>query len=67
MIQQAGDGPLQPVMAGRYHDRFARGADGRWHFTYRDYSLHDLPGDMSRHSRNRPAGRPAASPTGSAL
>lgn len=50
VIQQAGDGPLQPVIAGRYHDRFERGDDGAWRFCYRDYSLIDLIGDMSRHS-----------------
>ena len=52
VMQQVGDGPLQPVICGRYHDRFER-VDGRWRFAHRDYSLHDLPGDMSRHSRNR--------------
>ena len=51
VMQQAGDGPLAPVICGRYHDAFER-VDGRWRFSYRDYSLHDLPGDMSRHARN---------------
>ena len=51
VMQQAGDGPLQAVICGRYHDRFER-VDGRWRFCHRDYSLHDLPGDMSRHARN---------------
>jgi 3-phenylpropionate/cinnamic acid dioxygenase small subunit len=51
VMQQAGDGPLAPVICGRYHDSFERVA-GRWRFSYRDYSLHDLPGDMSRHARN---------------
>lgn len=50
VIQQAGDGPLEPVMSGRYHDRFER-VEGQWRFCWRDYSLHDLPGDMSRHAR----------------
>jgi hypothetical protein len=49
VMQQAGDGPLQPVICGRYHDRFAR-VDGVWRFSHRDYSMHDLPGDLSRHS-----------------
>ena len=51
VMQQAGDGPLQAVICGRYHDSFER-VDGRWRFSRRDYSLHDLPGDMSRHSRH---------------
>lgn len=51
VIQQAGDGPLQPVICGRYHDRFER-VDGQWRFCHRDYSLHDLVGDMSRHSHS---------------
>lgn len=51
VMQQAGDGPLAPVICGRYHDRFER-VDGRWRFCHRDYSLHDLVGDMSRHSHN---------------
>lgn len=52
VMQQAGDGPLAAVMCGRYHDAFER-VDGRWRFCHRDYSLHDMPGDMSRHSRGR--------------
>ena len=51
VIQQVGDGQLQPVISGRYHDRFER-VDGAWRFSFRDYSLHDLVGDMSRHSQN---------------
>ena len=39
--------PLQPILAGRYHDRFERDA-GRWHFTERRY-LVDLVGDVSHH------------------
>jgi hypothetical protein len=39
--------PLQPILAGRYHDRFAR--DGEvWHFTERRY-LVELVGDVSHH------------------
>ncbi len=49
VMQQVDEGPLQAIMCGRYHDRFSR-IDGQWRFIYRDYSLHDLPGDMSRHS-----------------
>jgi len=52
VLQQAADAPLQPVICGRYHDRFARAPDGRWRFIYRDYSLMDLIGDMRRHSQS---------------
>lgn len=51
VMQQVADGPLEAVICGRYHDIFERMA-GQWRFAYRDYSLHDLPGDMSRHSRS---------------
>jgi hypothetical protein len=43
--------PLQPIVAGRYHDRFARGPGG-WRFTERRV-LVDLVGDMSQHVRTR--------------
>jgi 3-phenylpropionate/cinnamic acid dioxygenase small subunit len=40
--------PLQPILAGRYHDRFERVAD-RWR--YADHLIHlDLIGDVSHHS-----------------
>jgi 3-phenylpropionate/cinnamic acid dioxygenase small subunit len=38
---------LQPILAGRYHDELARGADG-WYFTDR-LILADLRGDLRRH------------------
>lgn len=39
--------PLQPIVAGRYEDRFAR-SDGAWHFT--DRLIHvDQIGDLSEH------------------
>lgn len=57
VMQQAGNGPLQAVMCGRYHDAFER-VDGAWRFCHRDYSLHELPGDMSRHSYNWDGRRP---------
>lgn len=56
VMQQAGDGPLQAVICGRYHDEFER-VDGKWRFSRRDYSLHDLPGDLSRHSKTFAANR----------
>ncbi|MFE4518687.1 nuclear transport factor 2 family protein [Kitasatospora sp. NPDC056783] len=42
--------PLQAVAAGRYHDRFARGEDGRWRFVERRVRI-TLVGDVSRHLR----------------
>lgn len=48
-VLQATEGiPLQVIAAGRYHDRFTR-IDGRWYFTYRDYTLLDLRGKLSGH------------------
>lgn len=41
--------PLQPIVAGRYHDRFAR-VGGSWRFADR-LVLVDLAGDLSRHLR----------------
>lgn len=49
VVFQAVDGhALQPIVSGRYHDRFGRGTDGRWHFVERRFLI-DLMGDMSRH------------------
>ncbi|MBD0671545.1 nuclear transport factor 2 family protein [Streptomyces sp. CBMA156] len=42
--------PLQVIAGGRYHDRFARGADGRWRFVERRVRI-TLVGDVSRHLR----------------
>ena len=41
--------PLQPIIAGRYHDAFAR-VRGRWRFADR-LILPDLIGDLSHHLR----------------
>jgi 3-phenylpropionate/cinnamic acid dioxygenase small subunit len=38
---------LQPIVAGRYHDRFVR-EDGVWHFAERRFFI-DLVGDVSQH------------------
>ena len=38
---------LQPIMSGRYQDRFQR-RDGHWHFTERQVRV-DLAGDLSGH------------------
>jgi 3-phenylpropionate/cinnamic acid dioxygenase small subunit len=48
VLQQTEDFPLQPVVSGRYYDEFER-VDGAWRFSFRDYSLVDLVGDMSHH------------------
>jgi len=48
VLQATDDLPLQIVAAGRYHDTFER-VDGAWRFSYRDYSLLDLKGDLSGH------------------
>ena len=49
VLQAAEDLPLQPIITGRYRDRFTR-ADGTWHFSER-WFLVDLVGDLSRHLR----------------
>ena len=49
VVLQATDAlPLQPIITGRYRDRFARGADGAWRFVERSFSV-DLLGDLSHH------------------
>jgi 3-phenylpropionate/cinnamic acid dioxygenase small subunit len=48
VLQQTDAFPLQVVVTGRYADRFER-VDGRWRFTYRDYSMIDQVGDLSHH------------------
>jgi 3-phenylpropionate/cinnamic acid dioxygenase small subunit len=48
VIQQTDDFPLQTIVTGRYHDRFQR-VDGRWRYSFRDYSLMDMIGDVSHH------------------
>ena len=47
VFQQVHDLPLQPIIAGRYHDTF-QCIDGRWCFDTR-IILVDLTGDLSRH------------------
>jgi 3-phenylpropionate/cinnamic acid dioxygenase small subunit len=54
-LQALPDMALQPIVSGRYHDRFAR-RDGRWRFVERRVRT-DLVGDVSRHLR-----RPTAEP-----
>ena len=55
-VLQATPGPaVAVIVAGRYHDAFARGADGSWRFTDR-LIFSDLIGDLSRHLHGRPLG-----------
>jgi 3-phenylpropionate/cinnamic acid dioxygenase small subunit len=42
--------PFQPIVSGRYDDRFSRGDDGTWSFTERRYAV-DHVGDLSHHLR----------------
>ncbi len=39
---------MQPIIAGRYYDEFER-VNGKWRFSYRDYSLSDLIGKLHAH------------------
>jgi len=49
VYQQVEGGPLQAIVAGRYHDRFIHDGSA-WRFT--DRLIHvDLVGDLSRHLR----------------
>ena len=47
VLQQVDDGPLQPIITGRYRDAFEH-ADGAWRFVERRFFV-DLVGDLSRH------------------
>jgi len=47
VLQQVPALPLQPVIAGRYHDRFVC-EDGVWRFAERRFHI-DLVGDLSQH------------------
>jgi SnoaL-like domain len=48
VLQSRPDLPLQPIVAGRYQDSFARDGDGRWYFTERLIIIEHV-GDVSRH------------------
>jgi 3-phenylpropionate/cinnamic acid dioxygenase small subunit len=48
VLQQTDETPLQTIVTGRYHDRFER-VDAQWRFSYRDLTLIDMVGDVSRH------------------
>jgi 3-phenylpropionate/cinnamic acid dioxygenase small subunit len=47
VFQQTDVLPLQPIIAGRYRDRFER-VDGTWRFAHR-HMVPDLFGDLSQH------------------
>lgn len=49
VLQALPELPLQPIVAGRYRDRFER-RGGEWRFVERRF-LTDLVGDVSRHLR----------------
>ena len=52
VLQATPDLPLQPVIAGRYHDAFEK-VDGAWRFHER--VIHgDLIGDLTNHLRDNP-------------
>ena len=51
VYQQTDTLPLQPIVAGRYHDKFER-VDGIWRFCERDYRMMEMVGNMSEHIRN---------------
>jgi 3-phenylpropionate/cinnamic acid dioxygenase small subunit len=52
-LQALPDLALQPIVSGRYYDRFER-RDGQWHFVERRVRT-DLVGDVSRHLRRSAA------------
>jgi SnoaL-like domain len=49
VLQALPDFPLQPIVVGRYTDRFKR-HEGQWCFAERTANRH-LPGDISHHLR----------------
>jgi 3-phenylpropionate/cinnamic acid dioxygenase small subunit len=48
VFQQTATLPLQPIVTGRYRDRFVRGADGQWGFEERHIVV-DHVGDVREH------------------
>ena len=48
VLQATESVPFQPIVAGRYHDRFARDPAGGWHFTERIADV-EMTGDTSDH------------------
>ena len=56
VYQQTDTLPLQPIVAGRYLDRFEC-IDGEWRFSERDYRLMEMLGDTSQHLHGSMTGR----------
>ena len=52
-LQALPDLPLQPIVSGRYHDRFDS-SDGEWRFVERRVHI-DLVGNVSCHLRRTAA------------
>lgn len=50
VFQGTADLPLQPIITGRYVDRFIRTDDGTWRWDERSYAIDHL-GDLSHHLR----------------
>ena len=48
VLQATDDLPFQPIITGRYVDRFERGDDGRWRFAERRFFV-DLHGELGHH------------------
>ena len=48
VLQATDDLPLQPIIAGRYVDRFTRDGEGTWRWIERRFST-DLVGHLSEH------------------
>jgi ketosteroid isomerase-like protein len=48
VVQQTDLLAMQPVIAGRYHDRFRRDASGTWRFERREIII-ELTGDLREH------------------
>lgn len=48
VFQGVADFSFQPIVSGRYNDRFARGDDATWRFVERRYAV-DHVGDLSHH------------------
>jgi 3-phenylpropionate/cinnamic acid dioxygenase small subunit len=48
VFQGVDDLAFQPIVSGRYADRFERGHDGNWRFAERQYAV-DHVGDLSHH------------------
>lgn len=55
VLQARPELPLQPIIAGRYHDRFEKASSG-WRFAER-LILVDLVGDLRRHLKIQLPGR----------